>query len=186
MPVKLGAKAEHGFNEPLGLMSDCHRRIEHFLAVLERVIEKAQGNELNDEQRRAVETALSYFKTASPRHTQDEERSLFPLMRESELPQAREALRMLDALEHDHAAADMAHAEADRWFRQWLDLGSLAEPQRQRLAQVLSALRQMYQRHIDLEEREVFPLAGQILSPDQLARVGREMADRRGLPSNEP
>jgi hemerythrin-like domain-containing protein len=182
MPVKLGAKAEHGFDEPLGLLSDCHRRIEHFLAVLERVILAAPADALADEQRHAVETALGYFKNAAPRHTQDEERSLFPLMRASGQPRAREALRALDALEQDHAAADVAHAEVEASFRRWLDQGRLADSERQRLADVLGALRQMYRRHIDVEEREIFPLAGQILSPDQVGRVGREMASRRGLP----
>lgn len=186
MPVMIGAKPEHGFDQPLGLLSDCHRRIEHFLAVLQRVLDDADGRVLNDEERRAAETALTYFRTAAPRHTQDEEHSLFPLLRASEQPQAREALRVLDALQDDHAAADAGHAEVETLFRLWLDRGPLGDPQRRELAWVLGVLRQMYRRHIDLEEREVFPLAGQVLSADQLARVGREMADRRGVPSTSP
>jgi hypothetical protein len=34
MPLQIGARTAHGFHEPLGLLGDCHRRIEHFLRVL--------------------------------------------------------------------------------------------------------------------------------------------------------
>ena len=37
MPVRIGGRPEHGFDEPLGLLSDCHRRIERFLGVLAAV-----------------------------------------------------------------------------------------------------------------------------------------------------
>ena len=39
MPIQLGAAPEHGFDSPLGLLSDCHRRIERFLEQLLRVVE---------------------------------------------------------------------------------------------------------------------------------------------------
>ena len=42
-----------------------------------------------------------------------------------------------------------------------------------------------YARHIAIEDNEVFPLAGRVLSQDQLAQVGREMAQRRGQPSGQ-
>ena len=34
MPVQIGAQT-HTFSDPTGLLSDCHRRIEMFLRVLE-------------------------------------------------------------------------------------------------------------------------------------------------------
>jgi hypothetical protein len=43
MPITLGAKPDHGFDHPLGLLSDCHRRIEGFLDVLVRVTDRARG-----------------------------------------------------------------------------------------------------------------------------------------------
>ena len=33
-PLQIGAAPDHDFDEPLGLLSDCHRRIEHFLDIL--------------------------------------------------------------------------------------------------------------------------------------------------------
>ena len=182
MPVTLGARAEHGFDQPLGLMSDCHRRIEHFLAVLQHVEAQVGDAGLNDEQRRAVEAALTYFRTAAPRHTHDEEQSLFPLLRASQRPDVRAALQALDDLQRDHAAADAAHAEVDLYYRHWLDRSAaLPAEERQKLRAALAALRDLYARHIEVEDRQIFPLAGRVLSEEQLRRVGSEMAARHGL-----
>jgi hemerythrin-like domain-containing protein len=181
MPVKLGAKPEHGFDQPLGLMSDCHRRIEYFLGLLEKVLNDAGGKALTDPQRGAVEAALKYFDSAGPRHTQDEEESLFPRLRELDQLAVREALQQVDALEQEHRIADAAHAEVRVWFRRWLDFGSLAESQIASLAQTLEQLRELYRRHIHLEDASLFPLARGVLSREQLQQMGREMAARRGL-----
>jgi len=185
MPVTLGSRPEHGFDQPLGLLSDCHRRIERFLAILQKVLEQSGGKPLNDEQRRAVEAALEYFRTAAPRHTADEEESLFPLLRASGEPGAQAAIKIVQALEHEHAAANGAHAEVECLYRRWIELGPLAAAQMRKLSQVLHELREMYRRHIDVEDHEIFPLASQVLSPEQLARAGQangraSRADTRG------
>jgi hemerythrin-like domain-containing protein len=181
MPVTLGSRPEHGFDEPLGLLSDCHRRIERFLEILQKVVEQARGKSLNDEQRRAVEAALEYFHTAAPRHTADEEESLFPLLMASDKPAAHEAIRIVRALEREHAEANVAHAEVEFWYRRWIEIGSLAAPQTDKLFRTLHELREMYRRHIAVEDDEVFPLAAKVLDRDQLAHLGRQMARRRGL-----
>lgn len=185
MPVQLGANTEHGFDQPLGLMTDCHRRIELFLSILQRVLDQCPG-ELNGEHRRAVEAGLAYFRVAAPRHTQDEEHSLFPLLRCSGEPRAHRALRLLDALQRDHAAAEAAHAEIDGSFDRWLRDGRLLPDRRSALGRALGELRQLYQEHIAAEEREVFPMAATVLDHAQLARIGREMAARRGVPFEKP
>jgi hemerythrin-like domain-containing protein len=84
-------------------------------------------------------------------------------------------------LESDHVAANTAHAEVDALCRQWLTSGPLHNEQTQRLARVLHDLRVMYRHHIEVEERQIFPLAAQVLNPQQLAQMGRQMAQRRAL-----
>jgi hemerythrin-like domain-containing protein len=125
---------------------------------------------------------LEYFRTAAPRHTADEEESLFPLLRASSEPGAQAAMKVVQALEHEHAAANVAHAEVEFWYRRWIGVGSLAAPQTRKLSRVLHELREMYRRHIDVEDLEIFPLAGEVLSREQLAQLGKQMAHRRGLP----
>ena len=181
MPVQLGSRPEHGFDQPLGLLSDCHRRIENFLAILQRVVDQADGAPLNDEQRRAIDVALEYFRSAAPRHTADEEQSLFPLLRGSDRPDVQAALQTVQALERDHEAADQAHAEIDAAFGQWIEAGSLTPAQTTQLVRTLGWLRQLYARHIAVEDQEIFPLAAQVLTPQELAQIGKQMAERRGV-----
>jgi hemerythrin-like domain-containing protein len=48
---------------------------------------------------------------------------------------------------------------------------------------VLEELRTIYERHIAIEDHDVFPLAGQVLNQAEIAALGREMAARRGVTS---
>jgi hemerythrin-like domain-containing protein len=183
MPVQIGTKPQHGFDQPLGLLSDCHRRIENFLGAMIRVLERSREgrNPLAPDEREALEAALRYFDVAAPRHTQDEEESLFPRMRASDDPDACSAIARVQVLEADHRRADAQHAAVKDLCRRWLDVGPLPEPDRQRLASLLGDLRQMYAGHIALEDTELFPLAARVLDRRQLDEIGREMARRRGL-----
>ena len=75
MPVQIGAKA-HPFSDPTGLLSDCHRRIEMFLGALEGVA-SVIDRPLTKETRAALDSALRHFREAAPKHTADEQESLF-------------------------------------------------------------------------------------------------------------
>lgn len=61
MPIVIGARRESDFTDPIGMLGDCHRRVERFLDVLVRVAEQAHGEMLNEEQRGALDTALKTF-----------------------------------------------------------------------------------------------------------------------------
>ena len=66
MPIIIGDKPDRDFSDPIGMLEDCHRRIEKFLDVLLTVAGEAHGNTLTDEQRAPVETSLRYFREAMP------------------------------------------------------------------------------------------------------------------------
>jgi hemerythrin-like domain-containing protein len=184
MPITIGKKIESDYSNPLGLLGDCHRRIERFLDVLIKVTSQARGAGLNEDQRHAVEVALRYFREAAPKHTRDEEESLFPRMLASADERARSALALLDELHSDHVLADAWHEEVEALASQWLSEGALSAQSVDRLTELLDQLHSMYQRHITIEDHEVFPLAGQILGASELATVGREMAARRSIDLN--
>lgn len=179
MPVQIGQKPESDFSNPLGLLSDCHRRLERFLSMLIRVHEQRQGGELRAEERAALETALTYFRNAAPKHTSDEEDSLFPRLRAS--GQAGAAMECLEKLEGDHQAAARDHEAVDSLGARWLAEGKLPSEQSLELGQALTRLSSLYARHIAIEDTELFPLAAKVLPEGELAAVGREMADRRGV-----
>jgi hemerythrin-like domain-containing protein len=176
MPIVIGAKPESNFADPIGLLTDCHRRIERFLSVLVRVAADASGGPLTSEQRSALETALRYFRDAAPKHTADEESTLFPRLRSC----APQALAEIDALEADHDRADIQHAEIDRLGREWLHTGALSAAEATRLSAILAELSDLYRAHIAIEESSVFPTAAVLPQADRLA-MGKEMAARRGL-----
>jgi len=68
---------DHDFDEPLGLISDCHRRIEHFLRVLIAVDAEAAGGWLTATQRGALDGSLNYFTLAGPKDTAMSRRACF-------------------------------------------------------------------------------------------------------------
>lgn len=178
MALTIGARPDHGFNDPLGLLTDCHRRIEHFLSVMTRVAAEAGGGALSDEHRRALEACVQYFSNAAPRHTKDEEESLFPRLRQCG---ADIAVERLSALETEHVATDTALAGVLVSMRRWLEDGPISAGEAARLNEILTQLREVYARHIRVEESEVFPAAREALDADHLREIGQEMAARRGI-----
>lgn len=186
MLVRLGQPTDHGFDSPLGLLSDCHRRIERFLWALVAVSAERRGGPLGGEDRRVLEAALRYFETAAPRHSADEEQSLFPRLRASADPEAAAALDALAALEADHRVADLHHEAVNALCRTWLADDALSPDAAQSLRGHLEALERLYRAHIAIEDAEIFPAAGRALTGDDLERVGREMAARRGVPFEPP
>ncbi len=181
MHITLGARPDHGFDEPLGLLSDCHRRIEQFLGALMSVSASRQGGVLDAAEREVLLRATEYFRVAAPRHTEDEEASLFPHLRASKDRRVSAALAQLARLEADHESADRKHREVDALVTRWLKAGTLDGRSALCLHELLTELQDTYRDHIALEEEHLFPLAADVLSKSNIARLGKEMAARRGL-----
>src|SRR4051794_28878149 len=179
MPVQIGDRT-HSFAEPTGLLSDCHRRIEMFLGTLVRVAEFGEGL-LDSEARAALEGSLRYFREAAPKHTADEEESLFPRLRCLEAPDIDAVLARIDSLEQDHECADRNHAEVDRLGQLWLSKGQLSSEDASHFEKSVDQLEVLYRDHIAKEDTEVFPFAERMLGAADRQAIGTEMATRRGL-----
>jgi hemerythrin-like domain-containing protein len=187
MFIHIGKRPDHGFSEPLGLLSDCHRRIEHCLQVLTDTTSRAAGGALSARQRADLEAALKYFATAAPRHTADEEDSLFPRLCASGDVAAKAAMETIARLEKDHVEAERLHIAIHALIVTWLTAGALDQDATAELRVHLSSLRAIYRDHIAIEDLRLFPAAARLLSFDQMAEIGAEMAARRGLaPPREP
>jgi hemerythrin-like domain-containing protein len=181
MPIQIGTKASD-FSDPTGLMSDCHRRIEMFLNAL-RAAGAFNGRRLTEDERRALDAALRYFREAAPKHNADEEESLFPRLRSLPYPEVHSALGEVIRLEQEHHWAAPLHAEVDRLGQRWLLEGRLTADEAQAFQSAVDRLHSMHRMHIEFEDRVLFPLAARVLSPDQRAEVAQEMAKRRNLGS---
>ncbi|RIK75647.1 MAG: hemerythrin HHE cation-binding protein [Planctomycetota bacterium] len=181
MLFNLGDKPLADFTQPLEMMTDCHRRIEYFLDLLRKVERQCGGGALTDEGRRALHASLNYFADFAPRHTVDEEESLFPTLRRHTSPEARAVMAELERLEGDHRRCEELHASVDQLVRQWLAAGLLDAAERARLRLWLAELASLYAAHIELEERRVFAVARQLLTADEVRKIGDDMKQRRSL-----
>src|ERR1035437_3162108 len=176
MGIQIGAKPDSGFDDPIGMLTDCHRRIERFLYILWMVADRALGRALTDEEATAVQSALHYFRVGGQRHTADEEESLFPRLRaESTTGNSEE----IGGLENDHRNANYLHATVDTLYSAWIAAGVLGPEDKQRLRSSTEKLKHLYQEHIQIEEKIVFPRAVEMLNSRTIAVIGREFRARR-------
>lgn len=177
MAAQVGASV-HSFSDPIGLLSDCHRRIEMFLGSLE-AIAKVLDHPLTDEMSRALASALRYFRESAPKHTADEEESLFPRLRQVRRSEIQSALTGLEELEKDHRRAAPLHLEVERLGQEYLLSGRLAPSDVETFRRAIASLAAMYRHHIRVEDGVVFPMAARALSQIDQAAIAEEMATRR-------
>ncbi|MFZ0394239.1 MAG: hemerythrin domain-containing protein [Terracidiphilus sp.] len=173
MGVQIGAKPDAGFDDPIGMLTDCHRRIEQFLGILCVVAERARGRAMSDEEAAAVEAALAYFRVGGRRHNADEEESLFPRMR------ATGDTDDVGELEHEHRDAGALHARVEELYAKWPVQAGLEAGMQKELAESTEGLKRLYAKHIEREETVVFPRAARTLNAEAIAEMGREFRARR-------
>jgi hemerythrin-like domain-containing protein len=176
MGIQIGAKPDSGFDDPIGMLKDCHRRIEHFLNILCLVVVRAHSRPLSGEETEAIHAALQYFRAGGQRHTADEEESLFPRLRAGS---AHDVLEEIQSLETDHETAGSLHAVVESLYLQWISVGSLHQPEAQQLALNTERLKELYAAHIQVEEQRVFPHAAQMLDSETVHAMGEEFRARR-------
>ena len=168
MAADLFPSTAPGFDDPLGMLVACHRRIERELATLGRLQRHLPEHGCDDEARAAARAIIKYFDGAAPNHHADEEESLFPRLQAHAGP-------MIEDLEHDHDALAMS------WRRLRPLLAGIASSSRANLSpKHVSDLSAIYAAHILREERMLIPLAARILDAEALRQIGQEMALRRG------
>ena len=174
--IQIGAKPDSGFDDPIGMLTDCHRRIEHFLRILCVVAERAAGSSLTAEESLAVNAAIEYFHLGGNRHNADEEESLFPRLRTALEPAM---IDKINSLEIDHRAGDRLHVSIEELYRNWMSRGSLTEHEIEQLVSATRRLEQIYQAHIALEEDVIFKSAAELLDTTAINAMGEEFRRRR-------
>ena len=175
MPVSVGQGPQPDFDHPIELMIDCHRRIEKFLDVLDRVAAKS---ELDAERHRALLTALNYFQSAGPRHNHDEEGDLFPALSAFGGAAAR-LVEKMEQLAAEHRMAEQMHNRLNQLGRKWLKSRRISAADMAEFRLLVERLMKFYAAHIATEENDVFPMAAAVLSPETLRQIGQNMRARR-------
>ena len=168
------------FGDPLGMLRACHRRIERALEVTERIAVLEHEGPLDEKAREALAATLRYFGVGVPRHSADEDESLFPRLRAA--GDIGGAADTAERLAEEHELLGTAHREIDALGQELLSTGRFScADRRARFGLLIERLRTLYGEHIRVEDEELFPAAERALDPAELEAVGAEMAARRGI-----
>ncbi|MFO1413036.1 MAG: hemerythrin domain-containing protein [Burkholderiales bacterium] len=168
----LGAAAAPGFDDPLGVLRACHRRIEKQLATLDRLRRHLPLHGADEQASGAATAIMRYFDSAAVHHHEDEEASLFPRL----LAVRPDLAPVAHRLEAEHATM------AQRWAALRERLVPIAAKTSTDLPDaVADAFAAAYTAHIAVEEGELFAQADAALDAVTLATIGEEMAARRGI-----
>jgi hemerythrin-like domain-containing protein len=169
------------FTNPLGLLVHCHERIEAQLRVLESAADILRAGDTRSLSRvfAGVDAACAHFAIAGVKHTQDEEVSLFPRLRERGGTAGQDALAAMAELESQHRRAEKLHAEFDRLVDGLPRDGSADAKELDRFNELVAELTTLYRPHILLENNFVFPIAADVLPAGEIQTLGEEMRARR-------
>lgn len=157
------------FDEPIEMLYACHGKVRRFCEQVGMLDGYIAENGRNDIVLRTIRQIAQYFDVAAPLHHEDEELDYFPLLLRY-APQAQadvdELLRQHVVLHANWAAVadEFAKLEADEHYR----------PD----AAAFQAFVDGYAVHLVLEEG-LFELGKTHIPADELARIGKNMAQRR-------
>jgi len=172
--VPIGQAPAPQFDDPLGVLRACHRRMERQLATLSRLRRHLPAHHADEDARIAAAATMRYFDTAAPHHHDDEEASLMP-----RLAKADPALTpLMRELAREHSELEL------RWMRMRPLLTAIAARASGHLpVKDVEAFCEAYRAHIAREEAVLFARAAEILDAATLADIGVEMAERLELRS---
>ncbi|MEO8936330.1 MAG: hemerythrin domain-containing protein [Burkholderiaceae bacterium] len=166
-----------GFEVPLEMLAACHHRVESQCATLQRLVEHLATHGSDAQARVAAAAVLRYFDHSAADHHADEEVDLFPALIDATTGSDATCMRVLiESLERDHRILES----------QWQHLRPLllriaaGEPQALLTGDVMPMV-DLYERHMQLEEAQLLPMAARLLSDSALDRVGLAMRTRRGV-----
>lgn len=166
-----------GFDQPLDLLSACHRRITGLTDMLQKLPSHLAQHGADKDAQQAAERVLKYFDTAGVHHHDDEEQDLFPMLRDAALQQDNaEIIALLEDLAVQHG--DMTIA----WLQLHPHLLALVQGESPpSIEPTITRFVTLYARHIPLEENFLLPYAERTLSARQIVTLGQAMAKRRNV-----
>lgn len=163
-----------GFEEPFEMLGACHDRVERMLVLLERLAAHLPVHGADAQAASAARDVMRYFDQAAPKHHEDEERHVFPVLRASGRPELEalaerlheEHLRMAEAWVGMRAT--LAGIEGGHW-----PAGATFD--------VVAPFAAAYRTHIEAENTRAYPHARADVVGAARDAMGKEMASRRGL-----
>jgi len=165
--IQIGAPSAT-IDTPIEHLMACHRRIEQRLDTLVKAADYVDQD--RSAAVAAIEKSLQFLDTSGVLHTEDEESSLFPRLRQRLSPAE---IEFVDSLERQHD-------EADSIYRELKELAAgLCSDSAPRYRACAERLRALYQAHIRSEDEILTELARRSLDAGEIEEIAAEMRMRR-------
>lgn len=165
-----------GFEAPFAMLQACHERVQRTLVLLERLRDHVRAVGADASARDAAADVLRYFDKAAPLHHEDEELHIFARLQGL----SPEHQLLVERLRQDHRLM------ASDWAAARVPLAALASGQQLHFSlgddRVLQTFASRYEAHIAAEESLAYPAVQALLTAEEQAAMGRDMAARRRTP----
>lgn len=161
-------------------LDSTHQEIQQQLKLLHALVDAIENEGLNTANRGTARRVLDYFNGEARQHHLDEEKHIFPALLAS---QNAEVVQATEHLIQDHGWLEenwiqiAPSLEAATGGNLWFDTAELRH--------ALGVFEALYLDHILLEESVAYPEARKRLEGLNTLGMGREMARRRALRSDE-
>jgi pyridoxamine 5'-phosphate oxidase len=165
------------FSRPIEALKTCHARIRLECDRMCQLVEHMKAHGCDGEARQVAAKLMRYFDTAARHHHEDEEEDLLPrMMTAATLGRGSRLTRLV-------AEVATEHREMERlWTELRAALQEISAGERFPLDPLhVDRFVKLYASHIVTEEANVLPLAEMLLSADDLAEIGANMRQRRGI-----
>lgn len=166
--------------QPFDVLDTCHQQVVITLDQMETLLEHIERHGVDEQAQELARSIFAFFMNTAREHHLDEEKHVFPALINSGKP---ELMELTLRLQQDHGWIEQDWMELAPQFESiaagynWFNL--------EQLRLTVPVFRALYQDHMALEERIMFPEAKARISAWDLDGMGREMAQRRRQARNE-
>jgi iron-sulfur cluster repair protein YtfE (RIC family) len=175
--IQIGATAAT-IDSPIEHLMACHRRIEQRLDTLVNAAGLIADNRMAALD--AIRKSLHFLDTSGALHTEDEEASLFPRLRQK-LSAAE--IAFIDSLEAQHVEAGSIYSEIKRLALELEVPAGASSGLLDQYRNHAEQLRTLYRDHIRAEDEILTAMARRSLDKSEISEISREMRVRRARTS---
>lgn len=162
------------FDHPLVVLHTYHGQIMQQCGQLRVLATRLSSQGCDAQAQQSAQAILQYFDCNGPIHHLDEDEDLFPVLLTCDGEYRELTHTLVSRLQADHGTLEAT------WQALRPQLAQIAAGTSVTLNETLIERFVMgYFEHIGIEERELLPLAEHLLAPEQLQRIGQQMAQRR-------